>query len=1517
VTALRPPDAAGTLTVRDGVVVYASEGVAAIAGRAVGDLVGRPFVEFIVEEEREVVAERHARRRKGEPVPQRYELTIALPDGGRRLVEVHVDMDGGDFLVHLRDVALREAHRIRLEAVATLGAALQRELTEEGIFARVREDLRALGLSCALMRAEPDGVRVVWASVPPMLAERFLGLVGVPLDGYLGRWSELSRRVFQEGWAFSEDWGFAASRFVPEPHAAVARAAVNATGLSRAAAVRLGDAASADLYLVVAGSWLGTDDAPALRLFAAQLTAALGSARTIADLSRRNADLAALNRVAELAGEATDLAGFLARASEVLRGAAGCTGMAVFVLDAPAGEFVRLYADGASPEVAAGFERFSLSSPLGQIMGGPTPGVLETANVPELRIRRLGFRSVARVPLIARSKTVGILATGFAAPAAEVRGRLDLLTAVAAHVAAAVESHGLLADLRRRVGELTLLNDVALASTQHDPSALLASAIRSVCETVGVDVGSAYVREGERLVLVADHGMSRECARSIATLALGEGAPGLAVERAAPVLGDSTEAYAGRCAHMGTCAEVNVVVAVPLLAKTQAVGALALGRRERRGFSPGEVRLLSAIGVQLGVALDAARLFADVTRRASDLEAVNALALRMFEVAPGDLGALLEAGCREIATALSCRAAAVFLAEGSGVSLRGAAAWGEPLDVSGLVIDLDADWLARQAMHRKVPASSEDVTHDPRSAFCERPGMPPLAMLAVPLGSRGETPGVVFLADPAGRTFKDAEVALATALAGGLGMGLENARLYADARRRVEELSLLNEMGRTIAASLDLDHVLREGADAARRLVDASRAVVLLYDPLRSELRFSGGVGFSGNELERIVIPVTGGTIAPQVVRERRPIVVDDAAAHPGIHQEYQRYFAPRSLIAAPVLLRGEPLGVLVVDEHRKDRRFTATDVERVTAVANQLAVAIENARLYAEARDRLREVTTVIDVARVVSSSLDLEEVLGAGAEHLMRTLEASACTILLLDARGGDLRRAAARGQPIGPDRVPSDVPSLPREALEARAPVVGRGGPVAAILAVPLHVRDVPVGVALVAGATADRVFTPGELARANAIASQLAVAVDNARLYSETRRRAEELGLLHEVGRSLVETLDIQQLLERGVHNLARIVDAPHASLLLVAPDGRSVEVRAIAGTHSLHLGMRLPLDPPESSLAALVFQRREPVVIEDALVDSRVNPRLRAQTGSRGYLGLPLVVRERTIGAVIIMEPRGPRRFTPAEVERAAAIANQLAVAVENARLYEDLRKSYAELERAQHRLIQRERLAALGELSAVVAHEVRNPLGVIFNSLGSLRRLVRPTGDAKLLLDIVGEEADRLNRIVGDLLDFARPSTPELRPEPLDRVVDEAVGAALAQRPPGVEVARETDPAVPLVPMDARLVRQAVLNVAVNAVQAMPRGGRITVRTRRAGESVVLEIEDTGAGIPDEVRARIFEPFFTTKASGTGLGLAVVKRIVEGHGGAVAVANRPGAGAVFALSFPLAAAAVEKEPAIG
>jgi PAS domain S-box-containing protein len=1361
----RPLEQAGTLVLRGGVIVYASEGVAALAGRPVTEIVGQPFLRFVAPEQRAAARDRYERRMRGEAVPAHMELVIEQPDGGQRLVDVHSVRDGRDVLVHLRDLSVRDARRLRLDAVAALGAALQRELAEEAIHARVRGGLAELGLASALLRVTPEEVEIVWASAPPELGARFLAITGRPLDGYVGRPNAFSRAVVNEGYAYSDDWGRDASGIVPPALSAALRAAVHASGGTQAIAVRVDERDGGTRALVVAGDWVRSDDGPAVRLFGVHLAAALHAARTVADLSRRNAQLAALNRVAELAGAAQDLQTFFRQTADVVRPVVGLSGCAVFVRDEAAGALVRVHVDGEAPGLAALGSRVPMASAVGEIVRDRVARVLDgagAANDPTLQA--MPFGSVAWVPLVARSRAVGLLAAAFEAGPEAARGALELLSAVGAHCASAIESHGLLSDLRRRVGELTLLVDLARASAQLDPVLLLDASLRRVADTVGADVAVAYLRDAERLVLLSATGIDPEAIRPLAELDAGEGDRGAALRQLTPVRGEVASAFPG-CAALGPCGPRGPVVVVPLLAKAESVGVLVLARVRGAPFSDGDAALLASIGVQLGVAVDAARLFSDVRRRLADLEAVHAFALRVHANTAADVPSLLDEGCRDVLRALAARAAAVFLASPDRRTLRMAGAAGLPRVAAEGTIDLSRDALSAEVMRDRIPRVSEDVTRDPRSAFHGRADVPPLAMLAVPLASRSDVRGVLYVGDLAGRRFSAGDVALANALAGALGIGLENAELYSDARRRVEELFLLNEVGRAVGGSLELGDVLREAAGGARRLLRTSRAYVILHDAGRGELRFGEGDGVDDPALLGLHGPATPGTVLEAVVRERRPLTVEDAGRggaaplHPGVQ-------VGRAFAAVPVVLRGEPLGVLVADEERGPRRFAEPDLERLTAVADRLAAAIENARLYLE--------------------------------------------------------------------------------------------------------------------------------------------------------TRRRAEELGLLHEVGRSLVETLDIEQVLDAGVRNLARIVDAPDAYLALATQDLRQVEIRAVAGERA-EAGRRLVLllDSPDDNLCARVIASREPLVIEDAMADPRVRQDLRAQVHGRAYLVLPLVVRDRAIGAVVIVETRRPRLFTPAEVERAAAIANQIAVAVENARLYEDLRHSYAQLERAQQQLIQGERLAALGELSAVVAHEVRNPLGVIFNSLGSLRRLVRPAGDARMLFDIVEEEAERLNRIVGDLLDFARPSTPELRPEQIGRVVEDAVGAALGQQETGIQLARELDAEVPPVTMDARLVRQAVLNVAVNAVQAMPRGGRITIRTRREGGAALVEIEDTGAGIAEEVRERIFEPFFTTKASGTGLGLAVVKRIMESHGGTVSVRSAPGAGTTFSLRFPLDGPAVENGPAMG
>ena len=267
--------------------------------------------------------------------------------------------------------------------------------------------------------------------------------------------------------------------------------------------------------------------------------------------------------------------------------------------------------------------------------------------------------------------------------------------------------------------------------------------------------------------------------------------------------------------------------------------------------------------------------------------------------------------------------------------------------------------------------------------------------------------------------------------------------------------------------------------------------------------------------------------------------------------------------------------------------------------------------------------------------------------------------------------------------------------------------------------------------------------------------------------------------------------------------------------------------------------------------------------------------------------------------------RRPRdEYLPA-VERLVGV---LVTVLMHRRLAQDLRNSYAELARTQLALIERERLAAIGELAATVAHEVRNPLAVIFNCIGSLQKSDASPGNAKALLGILAEEANRLNQIVSELLDFARPGEVLLLHESLEEIVTAAVAAVASAQATPVTIDLEIPQPLRPQMLDARLVRRAVINLVTNAVQAVPSGGRVLVRVidevtpERPG--VRIEVSDDGPGIPASNLARIFEPFFTTKASGTGLGLAIVKHVAEAHHGELTVRSEESRGTTFVIRLP-------------
>ncbi|MCC6874879.1 MAG: hypothetical protein IT378_11290 [Sandaracinaceae bacterium] len=236
---------------------------------------------------------------------------------------------------------------------------------------------------------------------------------------------------------------------------------------------------------------------------------------------------------------------------------------------------------------------------------------------------------------------------------------------------------------------------------------------------------------------------------------------------------------------------------------------------------------------------------------------------------------------------------------------------------------------------------------------------------------------------------------------------------------------------------------------------------------------------------------------------------------------------------------------------------------------------------------------------------------------------------------------------------------------------------------------------------------------------------------------------------------------------------------------------------------------------------------------------------------------------------------------------------------------DELRKSYGELRMVQEELVRKEQLAAVGELSAVIAHEVRNPLAIIKNAVSSLRRATLRPSDRGVLLGILDEEVDRLNRLVRDLLAYARPVEPRGRSFDIASVVEPAIEAARRSHPDAgaIETVLELEHCPPL-HGDPDLLRHAITNVIDNALHAMGTRGSLTVRAYAGeGDHVVVEVTDTGEGMDTLVLSKARDPFFTTRPAGTGLGLAIVDRVVRNHGGTLALQSEAGSGTTVRLTL--------------
>ncbi|HUT21302.1 MAG TPA: ATP-binding protein, partial [Anaerolineae bacterium] len=402
-------------------------------------------------------------------------------------------------------------------------------------------------------------------------------------------------------------------------------------------------------------------------------------------------------------------------------------------------------------------------------------------------------------------------------------------------------------------------------------------------------------------------------------------------------------------------------------------------------------------------------------------------------------------------------------------------------------------------------------------------------------------------------------------------------------------------------------------------------------------------------------------------------------------------------------------------------------------------------------------------------------------------------------------------------------------------------------------------------------------------------------------------------LYEVSQELSASSHLSELLGFIIQKATLLVGAERGFVVLVRPDD---SYYIAAARHYAPSELAAEENAFSSSLMTRVIREDQSVLTTNIQEDERYELTQSIITQQiRSVLAVPLVARGETVGAIYVDTRMSERLFAEPDLKLLQAMASQAAMAIRNARLYQETQASnerltlaLQELRQTQEQLVQAERLAAVGRLAASVAHELRNPLMVMRSQLFFLNRLAGagnavPSEIVRRHIGKLDGEIDRQGKIINDLLFFSRNRPRTLTDVDLNALLQETI--LRVPRAESIAVETDLDPSLGTIRADCDQVQQVFVNLVSNAIQAMKEGGVLLITSRRDGFFGNVEVRDTGVGISAGNLTRLFEPFFTTKDNGIGLGLAVTKSIVEGHRGKISVESREGCGTMFTVSLPL------------
>ncbi len=910
-----------------------------------------------------------------------------------------------------------------------------------------------------------------------------------------------------------------------------------------------------------------------------------------------------------------------------------------------------------------------------------------------------------------------------------------------------------------------------------------------------------------------------------------------------------------------------------------------------------------------------------------------------------DLDQLLRHIAQRVVSLLDADECTIFHLEEDGSTLKPILAMGEYADQMMAHTLKVGQGITGHSVAHNQPVLANDAHKDPRAAqVAGTPEQEEEHLLAAPLAFRDRITGAMLVNRVAKHPFTEKDLSLFIGFAQQAAVAIENARLFEDHRRHAEELEVLRRVTLDITAQLDLNALLNALVESAVRLLGTNAGCIYLYRPERDALELTVGVGFDptlmGTELKR------GEGLSGKVWESGESIFVNNYSEWEGRADAYEGYVFT-AVLGAPIRWGEKFLGVinatLVGDTPR--HTFSERDARLLSLFATQAAIAIENARLYEQTQQRAAQLSALNEIGRAVSSLLDIEGVLEVTYQQIQRSLPLDAFFACLYDADTGWATfplvydsgrryenapqplqdsltgRAIASATPLLINRSPEEIEA----SLATRRPIGDASKPSASLMFAPLQVGAHMIGVISVQSYTLNA-YTEEHLNLLSGVANQVAIAVENARLYEQTQQRAAQLSTLNEIGRAVSSLLDIEGVLEVTYQQVQRSLpldaffaclydaEANWTSYPLVYDGGQRYHEQDGPLVPYTFLGRTI-----ETALPQLL--NRTPEELDSLVLNYPMGDHSRL---SASLMYAPLRVGARVIGAISV-QSYTLNAYTEEHLSLLTGVANQVAVAIENARLHTEIQKHAEELERRVEERTSELRQAlihaheadkAKSDFVSNVNHELRTPL----SNLKLYLRLLRKGNPEKheVYLDTLDREINRLSALVEDTLALASLGRRQLDWDTVDlgKIAQDAATrfTALAD---SRQIALTFMPPVDdvYIRADSSQIMRVLVNLLGNALTYTPSGGKVAlsvhIREASGGRWAVLSVVDDGPGISPEDQKQIFTPYYRGKAGlesgvpGSGLGLAIVSEIVQLHDGRIDLDSAPGKGTGFHVWFPL------------